>query len=247
MSRRLVALTGDVLDELPSPCGSCLVWELGAPRPSRRSGERAVSSPSRAPGPTDGSPSDPAVRKLAWVSARVQDGTPPGRILRIDGHAVGYVLFAPARSFAPRRAPAPALSEDALALATIQVHPDHRGRGVGRVLVQAAIKEALRLEIRAVEAYGDRRWLERGCVLPATWLLHEGFEVHREHPRTPVFRVDVRRTLRWATSLEHALGEVRGALPRRTRVPVGDRAGAGGRPERVHTETEDEDGFTRLR
>jgi hypothetical protein len=82
------------------------------------------------------------------------------------------------------------------------------------------LKEAIRLDAPAVEAYGDRRWRERSCVLPATWLLHEGFEVHREHPRTPLFRVDTKRTVRWAESVEHAWEEILGRLPRGVRVPV---------------------------
>jgi hypothetical protein len=67
-----------------------------------------------------------------------------------------------------------------------------------------------------------------------TWLLHEGFEVHREHPRTPLLRLDVKRTVRWAESLEHALEEVLGALPRRLPhpVPEGGRVPGGPSPSR---------------
>jgi hypothetical protein len=90
-----------------------------------------------------------------------------------------------------------------------------------------------------VEAYGDRRWLERGCVLPATWLLHEGFEVHREHPRSPLLRVDTKRTVRWAETFEHAWEEVLGRLPRRARVPVPEGVGGGqssARDDRLRSE-----------
>ncbi|MEX0834964.1 MAG: GNAT family N-acetyltransferase, partial [Nitriliruptor sp.] len=165
-------------------------------------------------------PTQPQVRKQAWVSALVQDGHPPGRLVRIDGEVAGYALFGPATAFARRRPPCPQASSDALLLATISIAPHWRERGIGRLLVQAALKDAIRAGAPAVEAYGDRRWLERGCVLPATWLLHEGFEVHREHPRTPLLRLDTKRTVRWAESLEHALEEMLGALPRRLPQPV---------------------------
>ena len=138
----------------------------------------------------------------------------------VDGEVVAYALFGPAGQFPSRPALTPPASDDALLLATVWVSAVHRDGGLGRLLVQASIKDAVRLGLRAVEAYGDRRWMERGCLLPATWLLHEGFEVHREHPRTPLFRLDTRRTLRWSESLEHALEEVLGRLPGRVAAPA---------------------------
>lgn len=219
MTRRAVPMTGEGVERLPAACSTCLFWELGAPCPDPRS--RGVL-----PGRADGErPSDPLTRKEAWVSAQVQDGGPPGRVVEVDGEVAAYALFAPAAAFAPRSPAVPAVSDDALLLATAWVHPNHREVGIGRLLIQAAIREAIRRHAPAVEAYGDRRWRERACVLPATWLLHEGFEVHREHARTPLFRVETRRTVRWAGSLEHAweevLGRLPGAVPARERVPRG--------------------------
>jgi hypothetical protein len=171
------------------------------------------------------------------VSAQVQDGHPPGRLIRLDGEVAAYALFAPAKAFTPRRPPVPAADDDALLLATAYVQPHWRRRGLGRLLVQAAIKDAIHLGAPAVEAYGDRRWRDRSCVLPTTWLLHEGFEVHREHPRNPLLRLDVRRTIRWAQSLEHALEELVGALPRRLPAPVREGGGVPrGVPEPSRTE-----------
>jgi GNAT superfamily N-acetyltransferase len=214
MARRPAPLTGDLVEQLPGACRGCLFWELGAPCPD----PRAVGVP--AGSGAGGAPSEPVVRKQAWVSARVQEGAPPGRVLWVEGELAGYALFAPARTFARRRPPVPGPSPDALLLATIWVQPEWRQHGLGRLLLQHALKEAIRLDAPALEAYGDRRWRERSCVLPATWLLHEGFEVHREHPRTPLFRVDTKRTVRWAESLEHAWEEILGRLPRGVRVPV---------------------------
>jgi GNAT superfamily N-acetyltransferase len=166
-------------------------------------------------------------RKQAWVSARVQEGVPPGRVVLVGDALVAWALFAPADRFARRSPLVPPLDPGALELATVWVHPLHRGHGLGRVLVQAAIKEAIRLELPSVQAYADRRWRDRTCVLPATWLLHEGFEVHHEHPRTPVVRIDTKRTVRWVASLEHAWEEVLGRLPHRVPVPVSDGLSAG--------------------
>lgn len=221
MARRALPLTGDEVERLPGACSTCLFWELGAPCPDPRSRgvlEGIWSGPA---------PSDPLTRKQAWVSAQVQDGGPPGRVVVVDGEVIAYALFAPSSAFSARAGLAPRPSDDALLLATAWVSPTHREVGIGRLLIHAALREAVRRHAPAVEAYGDRRWRERACVLPATWLLHEGFEVHREHARTPLFRVEVRRTARWAESLEHAWEEVLGRLPRTSpspeRVPHGVR------------------------
>lgn len=227
-SRRLQPLTPDRVADLPDPCASCLAWELGAGCPSPRTTSDAVPG-----GGTAEAPERAQQRKVDWVRERVAEGHPPGRLLRDeDGEVVGFALYAASGTFAPRRFPVPEVDRDTILLATVWVAPDRRGHGVGRLLLRAAIKDALHLGVPAVEAYGDRRWVERGCVLPATWLLHEGFEVHREHPRNPLLRLDVKRTARWAESLEHALDELLGALPRRVPVPHPEpRLVPGGLPE----------------
>jgi len=209
MTRRLVPLHGDVVEELPQPCRECLFWELGGPCPAR------AGSVAR-----DAGGDDPLTRKEAWASALAQDGRHAGRVVKVDDEVAAHAVFGPAEVFARRPALVPSPTPGSLLLATVWVQPQWRGLGLGRLLVQAALKEAIRLDLPAVEAYGDRRWHERECHLPATWLLHEGFEVHGEHPRTPLLRIDARRTLRWAESLEHALEEMLAHLPRRVRSPV---------------------------
>lgn len=207
-SRRLAPLAGADVEDLPETCRVCLFWELGRPRPDPRELDRV-----------DELAGDPAMQKQAWWAAQALEDAPPGRIVRIGDKLAGYVLFAPPGSLAPRKAPAPRTSPDALLLATIWVDPTRREEGVGRQLIQAAVKEALRRGLEAVEAYGDRRFREQDCVLPAMWLLHEGFVVHREHPRYPLLRLDTRRTARWTDTLEHALEDIRDRIPRRVPVP----------------------------
>jgi GNAT superfamily N-acetyltransferase len=205
VSRKVQPLTGDDLEAIPDRCQQCLFWELGHPRPDERHDEPAA---------------DPRVQKQAWCTAQVLEHRPPGRIVRVDDEVVGYALFAPSGEFAPRQGPVPAASADAILLATLWVEPPFRKRGIGRVLVQAALKEAVHAGYPAVEAYGDRRWRESECVLPVTWLLHEGFEVAREHPRHPLLRLDAKRTVRWTEAIEHAVEEVLDLLPRRSPAPV---------------------------
>lgn len=207
-ARRVVPLSGELLEELGAPCGSCLFWERG-------------ESPPKGRAPGEHPDREAAVRKQAWASARLQEGWAPGRAVRLDGALAAWVTFAPAGVFAPLPPPSPRVSRDALQVATLYVQPHLRGHGLGRLLLQAAVREALAADLAAVEVHGDRRWRERACLLPVTWLLHEGFEVHREAPRRPLLRLDVRRTLRWAPSLEAALEEILGRLPRPARAPEG--------------------------
>lgn len=210
MKRRAVPLTGQDTARLPTPCNQCLCWELGAacPQPGT-SGLVGTDQPVEA-----------AAKKQQWVSQQVQAGHPPGRLLVVDDEVVAYALFGPGEIFARRQPLVPVVSDDALLLATVWVDPVHREQGFGRLLLQAAIKEAIRLELASVQSYGDRRWRQRACALPATWLLHEGFEVHSEHPRTPLFEIETRRTARWAESFEHAVEEVLGTLPRAAPRPA---------------------------
>lgn len=199
MARRDAPLTGETVEDLPEPCRSCGYWELGVAAPDEHGRADAGA----------------AVRKQAWVAAAVQDGLHPGRIVRLDGEVAAHAVFAPAERFAHRHRLLPPISDDAVLLATIWVQPHWRGLGIGRLLLHACARDAIQAGAFGVEAYGDRRWHERACVLPASWLLHEGFEVHREHPRRPVLRIELRRMARWAQSLEHALGELVEHLPAR--------------------------------
>ena len=229
MSRKVRPLDGEAVEVLPDRCRTCLFWELGRPRPHPRGGPGGSVSDA-----DDELAGDPLVAKQAWATNQQLAGRPPGRIVWIHDEMAGYALFGPSGEFASRKLPVPPASRDALLLATLWVDPAHREHGAGRLLVQAALKEALRLQLPAVEAYGDRRWRESDCVLPCTWLLHEGFEIAVEHPRYPLLRIETRRTARWADALEHAVEEVLELLPRRSPAPAPDGAigarSATGRP-----------------
>lgn len=221
MGRRVADLGAGDLEELPERCRHCLFWEVGAPRPIDIPHDRAHA---------DELAGDTLVQKTAWWRSQELETGVPGRVVRVDGTAVGWCQFGPPEAFARRRAPVPRASEDALFIATLWVEPAHRGAGLGRQLVQAVVKEAIRRHVHAVEVYGDRRHRDGACVLPVTWLLHEGFEVHREHPRHPLLRLDVRSVARWVEPLEHALEQALAKLrgrPELEPVPGQSRSGGG--------------------
>lgn len=208
MARRPALLDADAIEQLPSPCRTCLFWELGHPRPPDGGA------------PLDELAGDTVVQKQAWTQAEIASGQAPGRVIRVDDKVVAYALFAAPGTLAPRKRPVPRPSDDALLLATIWVDAQQRRHGFGRLLLQAAVREAIALDLAAVEAFGDRRFREVACVLPSMWLLHEGFTVRAEHPRYPLLRLETRRTARWAESLEHALEGLVEHLPRPHRAPI---------------------------
>ncbi len=206
MSRKTVALTVDVLAELPGPSRSCLFWELD---PVRRAEVRAAGV-SRA-----------GAEKEAWLSEVLREWGSCGRGVVLDERPVGYVVYVPA-AFAAGAAglPTAPVSQDAVLMTMAWVHPAHRGGGLSRLLVQGMARDlATRGNIVAVEAFGHA-YTRRGggaecpdrCVVPAEWLARVGFKTQRAHGTTPRMRMDLRTTLRWRDEVEAALDRLVGVV-----------------------------------
>ncbi|AEN11183.1 MULTISPECIES: GNAT family N-acetyltransferase [unclassified Streptomyces] len=196
MGRRLVPLTLDNLSDLPRRCRSCVFWELDPV-----SGEAAVKA------------GRPEVEKESWISAVLLEWGSCGRVVYVDDVAAGYVLYAPP-AYVPRSTafPTSPVSPDAVQLMTALILPGFQGQGLGRVLVQTVAKDMLRRGFRAVEAFGDARWKEPACVLPADHLLAVGFKTVRPHPAYPRLRLELRTTLSWKEDVELALDRLLGAV-----------------------------------
>ncbi|MBZ6132550.1 GNAT family N-acetyltransferase [Streptomyces olivaceus] len=196
MGRRLVPLTLDNLQDLPQRCRSCVFWELDPV-----SGETAVEAGTS------------ALEKESWISAVLLDWGSCGRVAYVDDVPVGFVLYAPP-AYVPRSTafPTSPVSSDAVQLMTAFVMPGYQGQGLGRVMVQTVAKDLLRRGFKAIEAFGDARWKEPACLLPADHLLAVGFKTVRPHPRHPRLRLDLRSTLSWKEDVEMALDRLLGAV-----------------------------------
>ena len=185
MSRKVVRLTVDHLAELDGPCRSCLFWQLD---PVSRARVRDAESA--------------AAEKEGWVSQVLRDWGSCGRVAVVDGEVVGHLIWAP-----PVHVPAAdgfatsPVSADAVILTTAHVAPEHRGGGLGRMMVQAMAKDLIRRGgVRAIEAFGDTRGpgpLGRRCVVPEGFLGGVGFKTHRPHPVFPRMRMELRSALTW--------------------------------------------------
>lgn len=206
MSRKVAPLTLDRFEELAAPCRTCLFWELD---PVRRAQVR------------DG---EEAGEKDAWLSGALREWGSCGRVVLVDDAPVGYVVYAPA-AFVPGAAsfPTAPVSPDAVLLTTAWVHPDHRGGGLGRMLVQGMARDLIeRGGIRAVEAFGDRGVASgvhgHRCAAPEQFLARVGFKTHRAHPTAPRLRMELKGAVRWREEVEGALERLLGVV--RPKVPA---------------------------
>jgi GNAT superfamily N-acetyltransferase len=198
MGRRLVPLTLDNVDDLPSPCRGCAFWETG---------DRV----------------DDAGAKSDWLSAVLLEWGSCGRILYVDGQQAGFATYAPAEYVAgPARLVASEVSPDAVLLMTARVLPEFSAAGLGRILMQAVVKDLMsRRGVRAVEAFGDVQGRELECLLPVDFLTAVGFKTVHQHPRYPRLRLELRSVLSWRTDVEVALERWLGAIrPDKSASPV---------------------------
>jgi hypothetical protein len=218
MSRRLVSLTLDTLEDLPRRCRQCVFWELDPV-----AAERACAT------------GDPALEKEAWVSQTLLEWGSCGKLAYVDGMPAGYVMYAPP-AYLPRSMafPTSPVSADAALLTTAHVVGPFAGGGLGRMLVQGVARDLTKRGIRAIEAFGDARFgdseddrpagrsgdrpadrpaAERGsCLAPADFFLSVGFKTVRPHPRYPRLRLELRTALSWKSDVEYALERLLGSM-----------------------------------
>ncbi|GAA2926452.1 hypothetical protein GCM10020221_22980 [Streptomyces thioluteus] len=155
----------------------------------------------------------PELEKEAWISAVLLEWGSCGRVVYVDDEPVGFVLYAPP-AYVPRSTafPTSPVAADAVQLTTAWLMPRFQGQGLGRVMVQTVAKDVLRRGFKAIEAFGDARWKEPACVLPAEHLLAVGFKTVRQHPRYPRLRLELRSALSWKEDVELALDRLLGAV-----------------------------------
>lgn len=186
----------DNLPDLPKRCRRCVFWELDPV-----SGDAAMKA------------GRPDLEKEAWISAVLLEWGSCGRVVYVDEVPVGFVLYAPP-AYVPRSTafPTSPVSADAVQLITAWLMPGYQGQGLGRVMVQTVAKDVLRRGFKAVEAFGDARWKEPACVLPADHLLAVGFKTVRPHHAYPRLRLELRTTLSWKQDVELAIDRLLGAV-----------------------------------
>lgn len=200
MTRHVVGVTLDNIADLPLPCRRCVYWEV-APHMAATVAEYG----------------EPEFEKEAWVSSVLLEWGSCGRIAYSEQLPVGFVLYGPP-TVVPRAGAFPTSppSADAVLLTAMHVQREFRGGGLGRTLVQEAVRDLTRRGVKAIEAFGDAQPDQDSdqhvCVVPAAFLTAVGFKTVRPHPRWPRLRMELRSGHSWKAdveaALEHLIGEV---------------------------------------
>jgi GNAT superfamily N-acetyltransferase len=166
----------------------------------------------------------PAREELArWVRQVRSEWGECGRIAYENGEVLGFVKYAPPRFF-PQAASMPSgvPDGDAVLLACLHVEPDVRDAGLGKVLLQAVLRDLVSRGERVVEAYAssDSSDRETTPLITMEFLLKQGFTVVRPHPTAPLMRLELKMLASWTDSVEAVLEALQ--LPRRVgeRVPA---------------------------
>jgi GNAT superfamily N-acetyltransferase len=213
VSRCVVGVTLDNLEQLPKRCRRCVYWEV-APHLKAQAEEYGATE----------------VEKEAWVSSVLLEWGSCGRIVYSDTLPVGFVFYAPPNAVPRAQAfPTSPPGTDAVLLTAFQVLPEFRGGGLGRMLVQAVAKDLTRRGVKAIEAFGDAKpdedaLEEHSCVLPAEFLQAVGFKTVSPHPRWPRLRLELRSGISWKEDVEAALERLLGQVTITTAEPSLNRA-----------------------
>lgn len=205
MARRIRTLTTERVADLPDPCSSCALWEIGGHAIPRCE------------------PAHEREELAAWVEDVRAEWGECGRVAYEAGEALGFVKYAPARFF-PQviSMPSGPPDADAVLLACLRVMDDARDAGLGKVLLQAALRDLVTRREKAVEAYAVTSPLERERtpLMSVEFLLRQGFAVARPHPVYPLMRLELKSLATWTDNVEAVLDALQLPLRVRERVPA---------------------------
>ncbi len=204
MTRRLKPLEVGHLGALPCECEGCVFWETDSRLEARC-----------------GAACDIAMLR-DWYGTVCREWGDCGRVASEDDEVLGFIKYAPARYF-PQASyfPSGPPSENAVLLACIHIRDDARRHGLGRLLLQAALKDLSLRGERCVEAYAFANGGNMNAVpvMGVEFLLRHGFTVSRPHPTFPLLKLDLRSLVTWTENLEAVLDSLRIPIGAPRRVP----------------------------
>lgn len=194
MARRLIGLSVADRDMLPSRCIGCVYWE----------------SPQALPREC-GAACDPAAA-TEWVRTVAAEWGECGRVAVEDGAFLGFIKYAPA-AYLPQalRLPSGPPIEGVPVLACMHVAPEARRRGLGGVLLRAALRDLTVRGERSVQAYAlaGRTGFDNSPLVGVEFLLRNGFVVATPHPEVPLLKLDLKSLVSWSDNLEAVLDSLR--------------------------------------
>ena len=207
MSRKLTGLSLVDRERLPRSCAECVFWESDRPLPHECGGACDAELATR------------------WARDVVEEWGEYGRAVVDDGEVLGFVKYAPAGYFPQARHMPSGLPLDGLPMIScMHIAPEARQRGVGGVLIRAALRDLASRGERSVQAYATTRRgaFEYSPLVGVDFLLRTGFTVERVHPEVPLLRLELRMLASWTDNLEAVLESLRlpVRVPARSPVPL---------------------------
>jgi GNAT superfamily N-acetyltransferase len=203
VARRTRTLTVERVGDLPDPCSSCALWELG--------GHRAPAC----------EPAREREQLQQWVEGVRAEWGECGRVAYENAQPLGFVKYAPPRFF-PQviTMPSGPPDNDSVLIACVHVIADSRDVGLGKYLLQAALRDLVVRGEKAVEAYAATEAVdrERTPLMTVEFLLRQGFSVAHPHPVYPLMRLELKALASWTDNVEAVLDALQ--LPRRMRERI---------------------------
>lgn len=202
MARNLRSLSIADIDRLPSGCGSCLFWESGA-RVERRCGVLCDKQ-----------------ARASWQKRVSEEWGDCGKVAYEDDVVLGFIKYAPSGYF-PQAANFPAAPLDPAIplISCLHIAADARHRGLGSVLLKAALRDLAMRGEKRVEAFGSVRTptiLDDSPVVGMDFLIRNGFTVSRPDSEYPLLKLDLKALLMLTENLESVFQSLRlKRLPKR--------------------------------
>jgi GNAT superfamily N-acetyltransferase len=195
------------MKRVPHDCGACVFWE-SPDALERRCGARCDREAA-----------------AEWFSQVLSEWGECGRVVVEDDEPLGFIKYAPSRYF-PQVATFPSAPEDPDVpfIACLHVSPDARGRGLGRLLLQAALRDLASRGNRKVQGIAYAPPMADPGEIPmvgVAFLLRHGFTVAGPHPTYPLLELELRSLALITENLESVLESLRLPLraPRQAPVP----------------------------
>jgi GNAT superfamily N-acetyltransferase len=195
----------DDLGKLPAVCRGCAFWESSEARERRC-----------------GSVCDPDALRGWYELVRGEWGECGRVALDENDEVIGFIKYAPSRYF-PQAATFPSrpTSGETALITCLHIRDDAREQRLGRLLVQAALRD--------LKSRGERTVQSFACAPPANlavmpmigmkYLLDQGFTVVQPDPAFPLMQLDLRTLAMLAENLEAMLDSLRIPLRSPARIP----------------------------
>lgn len=200
MTRKLRPLMSSDFEKLPLGCGACMFWE-SHDRLDRRCGSQCDHE-----------------AQAEWFHRVVQEWGDCGRVAHEDEEVFGFIKYAPSGYF-PQVRTFLAAPEDPNTpfIACLHVSEEARHRGLGTLLLRAALKDLTTRGERKVEAIAAARPDPDAVTSPfisMEFLQANGFTVVAPDPLYPLMQLELKSLVSWTENLEAVLESLKLPLRR---------------------------------